>query len=163
MGRILIVILIALSMSGCAKINPRMDQKLDNTNGKIDEIKNNQNGIMLDLLKLKQQAEFNNSQIKEFQQGMVNLNAAFSKNDNSGIQILQGDGALILVFGLAVIGMLLFYFHDKAAQAQKTAEIMAQEIARLDNPQLEENILRAALHTDAEKNVYHMLIKAKRK
>lgn len=163
MRRILIGILLALCFlgTGCARINPRQDQKIDNQNGKIDEIRSNQNGVMLDILKLKQNAEIQNSQLKEVQQGMVNLNAAVSKNENSGVQILQGDGALILVFGLGVVGMLLYYFYNRAVKAEKSSEIMAAEIARLQDPVLEDNILRAAMNTDFEAHVYHLLTKHK--
>lgn len=163
MRRIFIGVLLALCLfgTGCARINPRQDQKIDNQNGKIDEIKSNQNGVMLDLLKLKQQSEIHDSQLKEVQTGMVNLNAAVSKNENSGVQILQGDGALILVFALGVVGMLLYYFHSRAVKAEKSAEIMAMEIARQQDPVLEDNVLRAAMNTEFEAHVYHLLTKHK--
>jgi hypothetical protein len=165
MKRILLAVLLAVTFfgTGCARINPRLDQKIDNQQGKIDEIRSNQNGVMLDLLKLKQQTEIQDSQLKEVQQGVVNLNAAVSRNENSGIQILQGDGALILVFALGVVGMILYYFYTRATKAEKSAQIMAQEIARRQDPLLEDNVLRAALNTESEANVYHLLQKNKLK
>ena len=163
MRRIFLSILMGLCLfgTGCANLNPRLDNKIDNQNGKIDEIKNNQNGVMLDMLKLKQSAEIQNSQLKEVQNGMLNLNAAVSRNENSGVQVLQGDGALILVFGLGVVGMLLYYFHGRAVQAEKTADIMAAEVARTGDPILHDNVLRAAMNTDAEASVFHLLTKHK--
>jgi TolA-binding protein len=155
-----------LLLSGCLgfnpQANPQLQQKIDNQNGKIDEIRNNQNGISVELGQLRQNSDIQNSQLKEVQQGMVNLNTAISRNENSGVQILQGDGPLILVFGLGVIGMLLFYFHNRATKAEKTAEILAREIARTHDPILESNVLRAALHTENEGHIYRLLTKHKK-
>mgnify|MGYP000468439927 CR=1 FL=1 len=64
---------------------------------------------MLELGKLRQDAEIQNSQLKEVQQGMLNLNATGIRNENKGVQILQGDGALILIFALGTVAMLIFY------------------------------------------------------
>lgn len=163
MKRILLSIVTALCLlgTGCAKINPRLDNKIDNQNGKIDEIKNNQNGVMLDLLHLKQSAEIRDSQLKEVQNGMLNLNAAVSRNENSGVQILQGDGALVMVFALGVVGMLLYYFHGRAVKAEKSAEIMAAEVARSGDLTLQDNVYRAAMNTDSEAHVYHLITKHK--
>lgn len=163
MRRILTILVIGLSVgiSGCANLNPRNNSPIDNNNGRIDEIRNNQNGVMAEIGKLKQSAEIQNSQLKEVQNGLLNLNASLSRNENSGVQILQGDGALILVFSLAVIGMLLYWYRDRAVRSEKTADIMAKEITKFNNPVLNDNVLRAAMNTDsdAEKHVYQMLMK----
>lgn len=159
-GTLIGIIAICLfSVSGCSNLSPRLRNDIDNQNGKIDEIKNNQNGISLELGKMKQNAEISNSQLNEVQQGMVNMNAALSRNENSGVQILQGDGALVLVFGLGVIGMMLYYYRNRAVQSEKAAEIMAQQIAYYDDPALNDDILRAAMYTESEKDVYHLLKK----
>ena len=159
MRRILAILMIALSvgMTGCANLNPRNNTPINNGNGKIDEIRNNQNGVMAEIGKLKQTAEIQSSQLKEVQNGLLNLNASLSRNENSGVQILQGDGALILVFSLAVIGMLLYWYRDRAVKSEKSAEIMAKEIARFNDPVLNDNVLRAAMYTSSEDHVYHML------
>lgn len=158
MRRILAILVIVLSVSGCANLNPRNNSPINNSDGQIDEIRNNQNGVMAEIGKLKQSAEIQNSQLKEVQNGLLNLNASLSRNENSGVQILQGDGALILVFSLAVIGMLLYWYRDRAVKSEKTAEIMAKEIARFNDPVLNDNVLRAAVHTKSEGHVYHMLM-----
>lgn len=161
MRRILttLAIVFALGASGCANLNPRNNSPIDNKNGKIDEIRSNQNGVMAEIGKLKQSAELQNSQLKEVQNGLLNLNASLSRNENSGVQILQGDGALILVFSLAVIGMLLYWYRDRAVKSEKASEIMAKEIARFNDPALNDNILRAAMNTDTEAHVYHLLVR----
>lgn len=148
-----------VATSGCASISPRNNPKINNQNGKIDEIKNNQNGIMADIGKLKQDAEIQNSKLKEVQNGLLNLNAAVSRNENSGVQILQGDGALIMVFSLAVIGMLLYWYRDRAVTSEKAADLMAKEIAKFNDPSLNDNILRSAMHKDLEKHIFGLLSK----
>jgi hypothetical protein len=163
MRRILniLVIVSLVVISGCANLNPRNNSPIEN-DGKIDEIRNNQNGVMAEIGKLKQSAEIQNSQLKEVQNGLLNLNTSLSRNENSGVQILQGDGALILVFSIVVIGMLLYWYRDRAVKGENAAEIMAKEIVRLDDPGLNDNVLKEAMHTKSENYVYKMLINQKR-
>lgn len=158
----LLAIIVVLSTSlGCGNFNPRMNPKIDNQNGTIDELRNNQNGVMAEIGKLKQNAELQNSQLKDVQNGLLNLNNSLSKNENSGIQILQGDGALIMVFSLCVIALLLWY-RDRAVKNEKAASIMAKEIAKINDPNLNDNVLRAALLSHSESHVYKMLVKERR-
>jgi hypothetical protein len=135
-----------------------MQNRIDNKNGKIDEIKNNQNGLMLELGKLRQDAEIQNSQLKEVQQGMLNLNATGIRNENKGVQILQGDGALILIFALGTVAMLLFY-KRKSDKNEKIANIMAQEVMLLNDQKLNDKILNSSMKTKLEKDVYKMMFK----
>ena len=135
-----------------------MQNRIDNKNGKIDEIKNNQNGLMLELGKLRQDAEIQNSQLKEVQQGMLNLNATGIRNENKGVQILQGDGALILIFALGTVAMLIFY-KRKSDKNEKIANIMAQEVMLLNNQKLNDKILNSSMKTKLEKDVYKMMFK----
>lgn len=154
-----IFLLFALLLTGCASINPRNNPKIDNQNGKIDEIRNNQNGVMAEIGKLKQDSQITNSKLKEVQNGLLNMNAAISRNDNSGVQILQGDGALIFVFSLSVIGMLLYWYRDKAIKNEKTNEILVKEIAKFNDANLNDNIFRAAMNSTSEKEIYHLMTK----
>lgn len=161
MRRILFLIVLAatITISGCANVSPRNNTPINNDNGKIDEIRNNQNGVMAEIGKLRQENELTNSKLKEVQQGLLNLNAAISRNENTGVQILQGDGALILVFSLTVVGMVLYWYRDRAVKSEKVAEIMSQEIANFNDPVLNDNILRAAIRQKSEDHVYRMLDK----
>ena len=161
MKRILFLIctILLISVSGCANLNPRNNSPINNQDGKIDEIRNNQNGLMLELGKLKNDAQIQNSQLKEVQQGMLNLNATLSRNENSGVQILQGDGALVVVFGLGVIGMLLYWYRDRAVKSEKAVDIITKEVARINDPVLNDNILKAAMNTESESHLYHLLAK----
>ena len=144
---------------GCANFDPRNNERIENQNGKIDEIRNNQNGVMAEIGKLKQSADIQNSQLKEVQNGLFNMNTAISKNENSGIQILQGDGSLMLIFSLSVISMILYYYRDRAVKSEKANEIISKEIARFNHPQLNDNILKAAMYTNCEKKVFTLLKK----
>lgn len=159
MKRILFVLttLFALSFSGCANLSPRIQERIDN-DGSIEEIRNNQNGLMLELGKLKNDAQIMDSQLKEIQQGLINLNAAVSRNENSGVQILQGDGSLIMIFGLGVIGMMMYWYRDRAIKGEKTVEIIAKEVAQINDPVLNDNILKASMQINTEKQVYRLLV-----
>jgi hypothetical protein len=81
-------------------------------------------------------------------------------NDNSGVQILQGDGALIMVYSLCVIAMLLiYYYRTKLVKSEKTAEIFAQQIALHNSVDLNDKVFMAALNTDVEHDVYHAMVR----
>jgi hypothetical protein len=114
---------------------------------------------MAEIGKLRQEFAIQNSKLKEIQNGMINLNAAVSRNENTGIQIIQGDGALIFVFSIIVIAMLLFYYRDRAIKSEKTSEIMAREIAKVNDPELNDNILLSAIQENKGKDVYNIIKK----
>ncbi len=154
-------VVICFMISGCANFNPKNNSPIQN-NGRIDEIRNNQNGVMAEIGKLRQSAEISDSKLKEVQNGLLNLNAAVSRNENSGIQILQGDGALMLVFSLSVMGMFLYWYRDRAITSEKSAMIMAREVSRFNDPVLNDNILYAAMNTNCEKHVFKMLTEQKK-
>lgn len=149
--------ILSMLSAGCANVNPINNPKIDNSNGKIDEIKNNQNGVMAEIGKLKQNAEIQDSELKEIQNGLLNINAAVSRNENSGIQILQGDGALIMVFSIIVIAMLLY--RNKAIKQEKVANLISKEVAQFNDPVLNDNILKSAMKDSSEVHVYNLLRK----
>lgn len=161
MSKFLIIIItsISISLAGCANFNPRNNPKIENKNGKIEDIRTNQNGVMLELAKIRQDITAQNSKLKEIQSGLVNINAAVSRNENTGIQIIQGDGALIFVFAIIVIAMFLFYYRDRAIKSEKTTEVMAIEIARFNNATLNESIFKSAIKINQGKNVYDLIKK----
>jgi predicted PurR-regulated permease PerM len=152
----IVIVLFFVGISGCGNFNPKNNPRINNQNGSIEEIKSNQNGIISEIGKIKQSAEIQNSKLKEVQDGLININNAISRNENSGIQILQGDGALIMVFSLIVIAMLLWY-RDRAIKNEKAAKIMAKEIAKINDPVINDNVLRAAILDNTESHVYNML------
>lgn len=141
--KIFALLLAVSSITGCANVSPfspKNPQKINNQ-GKIEEIKSNQNGIMAEIGKLKQDAQILESQLKEIQSGLININSAMSRNENSGIQILQGDGSLILVFALVTVGMLLLWYRNRAVTSEKNLFIMAREVVKFNNATLNDEIL----------------------
>lgn len=158
-----LVLISCLFLTGCGNLSPRLRNEIDNQNGQIEELKNIQNGMNLELGKLRQEAEITNSNLEEVQQGVLNFNAKLSSNENSGVQILQGDGALILIFGLAVIAMLLIHYRRLYKKNEKAANILAQQIASRDDPDLDDVVFQAAMYTDVEEEVYQLMNKHKKK
>jgi hypothetical protein len=158
--KFLMIAVLTIFVSGCANFNPRNQPKIENQNGKIEDIRNNQNGVMAEIGKLRQEMSVQNSKLKEIQNGLVNINAAVSRNENTGVQIIQGDGALIFVFSLIVIAMLMFWYRDRAVKSEKTSEIMAKEIAKFNDPSLNESVLKAAIDAKRGIHVYNLIKKS---
>lgn len=128
-----------LFLAGCGNLSPRdnLSPRIDNK-GQIDRVEQNQQLL---------RAEFEKFLNRE--------------NNNSGVQILQGDGGLVLVFGLVTIFLILYYFYRTAESYRKTAEILAEQISRADNPDLEEQVKKAAEYTDHEKRIIELLRRKK--
>lgn len=157
MKTIISFVLILVLFSGCANFNPK--SKINNGNGKINDINNNQNGMMVELGKLKQDTEVLNSKLKEIQNGLVNLNMAVSRNDNTGVQILQGDGSLFLVFSCIVLACV-FYFKNK--DNEDTMKIFAEKIMDSQDEGLQESVIDAAMAKNKGEKVLSILKKVKK-
>lgn len=155
----LIILSILLLLSGCANFNPLNKPRIQNQNGKIEDIKNNQNGLMVELGQVRQELSAQNSKLKEIQSGLVNINSAISRNENTGIQIIQGDGALIFIFSIIVIAMFLFYYRDRAIKSEKTNQLMAREIARMNNPKLESDLIQSSVMSGNSQDIYELIKK----
>lgn len=148
-------------LPSCAHFNPLSptNRQRINNEGTIEDIRSNQNGIMAEIGKLKQDAQVLDSQLKEIQNGLINLNAAISRNENNGIQILQGDGALIFVFSLITLGMILFY-RNKAVESEKNLSILAKEIAKINDPEINDNVLKMAIGEGTGRSMLKILKKS---
>jgi hypothetical protein len=133
-------------LTGCGNLSPRdnlsprLQQDINNQQGRIDKIENNQQLLRAEIEKI----------------SLINR-----ENNNSGIQILQGDGPLVIVFALITLFLVLYYFHKQAEGYRKSAEIMAEQIARAHNDDLEEKVLKAAEYTEVEDKVFKLLRKKK--
>lgn len=159
-----VIALISLSF-GCGNrdnlspFSPRakLKHEVQNQGGKIGELETLNNAIKTDVGQLKSQAEVHARDIQAMQQGTGN-------KTNSGVQILQGDGAMIVLMVLAALGMfLVFFYRTKALKNQKTAEILAQQIGYYNNSDLDNRVCMAALNSEVESDVYHLLMKHKAK
>lgn len=146
--KLILTSLVILSISGCANISPRNRQNINNQQGEIGDIQNNQQGFLLELGKLKQEIDIIGSHLKEVQEGLININSAISRNENSGIQILQGDGSLFLLFSCAV---LVFIFYYKNKENEKLLKTLANKIVEQGNEQLTDNIINSVGQNQAKK------------
>jgi hypothetical protein len=153
----ILLLLIILTLPGCGNLSPQNDLKNDinNQHGQIEELKNLQNAMNLELGKLRQEAQVNAQELRNLQQGIINYN-----KDNSGIQILQGDGALVLVFGIAVVALILiFHYREKLKEHEATVDLLAEQIVKQDNLDLEDGVFIAAMDRGIEKTVLDAIVK----
>lgn len=149
-----LVFLLAIFTAGCnvSPLSPSNRPRINN-NGEIGDIKNNQNGIMADLLTIKQRLDVVSRDIENLQNGFINSN-----NKNFGVQIFQGDGGLAVGLSLIIIlALIAANYKLKSDKYKKTAEIFGKEIAKLNNVDLENKIFMSALSSKVEKNVYSIL------
>lgn len=161
MKQIILMMCMLVAFSGCQRISPRFKPKIDNENGKIDEIKNNQNGIMGEIGTLKNQAEIQNSKLNEVQQGVTNLQA---NNENSGIQILSGSGGMAVGAMLIICStIIILHYRNQAILSEKTANILTERIVNMKNPELEDAVFQAAMYTNVEEKVLNLVNKHKAK
>jgi predicted PurR-regulated permease PerM len=158
---LVIIMLGTLTLPGCGNFSPRGDltEQIDNQGGKIDnlssELQSLQNSINTQIGQLKVQAE----KIENLQTGLAN----FSEK-NTGVQILKGDGPLVVIFGIGVVFLLLaFYYRNKQQISEKTANLLAEQIVRLDNLDLEDEVFMAARSTGVEKEVLSVMLTNQRK
>jgi len=154
-------LLLLMVVPGCSMspFSPKSQQKINNGNGKIDEIKSNQNGIIAELGKLKQDFDLVNSKLKEVQSGLLNINSAISRNENSGVQILQGDGSLILVFSILILGVMIWY-RERAVRSEKSLSIIAAQVAKYNIAELNEDIIKSAVKGKQAQTVLKALSKS---
>lgn len=159
MIRILLVF-FTLVASGCMDLSPfspNQKNQIDNQNGKIEDIKSNQNGIMLDFLKLRNEQELIARDIKNLQQGLINQN-----NENSGVQIFQGDGGLAIGFAIIVVLILcIYHYKTTASRNQKSAEILAEQVAIYNDQDLENSVFLSAMNSESEEHIYNLMVRAK--
>lgn len=149
-------ILATILFSGCNNFSPRLPkQEIENQNGRINGLENNQNALKIEIGRIANELGIQNSQVREMQQGWMNLQATVSRNDNSGIQILQGDGALFIVFATVTLAML-FYYVFQMEKYKKATSILAREIVKYENVDLKNRVLLASENTDVEQLIFRL-------
>ena len=158
----MLLMLAVITLSGCmaAKDNlspfsPRakMKQQMSNQNGKIGELETLNNAMKSEIGNVKSQAEIHARDIQAMQQGTLN-------KTNTGVQILSGDGVLIVLMVLGSLALFfIFHYRNQSEKNKKTAEILAQQIRHYDNPEMADRVCMAALNTEVEQDVYHLMFK----
>lgn len=150
-----------LFLPGCGNLSPRQQQEIDNQNGRIGEIENLANSMKAEVGNLKTQNEIQDSQIGQMQQGLANYQSNF---ENSGVQILSGPGGItVSLIGILVLSIVAMQYRKSAKQHEKTSEILAEQITSLCDPQLEDDVFKAAMFTDVEENVLKVMTKHQRR
>jgi len=155
MKKLLIIIFFVLTI-GCARDNlspfsPRAQQRIENQ-GKINDIKTAQDSIVKEVGQLRTEIQGNQNKIQS--------TTGTNNRANTGIQILSGDSALVVIFCLGALGIFgVVYYRSKAVKAQATANIFAQSIALQNNQQLEDNVFLAAMNSPVETDVYHTMVR----
>ena len=154
MKRFIVLFILSFFLIGCARVDPfspRSQQRIQNQ-GKIDDIKSTQDAIVKEVGQLKSEIAGN--------QNKVQSTTGTANSANTGIQILSGDSALVVIFCLGALGILgVVYYRTKAVNAEKAANIFAQQIALHANPQLDDAVFLAAMNSPVEADIYHTMVK----
>jgi hypothetical protein len=148
------MILIANLVSGCnfSPLSPSNRPNIRN-NGDVGDIKNNQQGLMVELMNLKNRMDVMAQEIENIQNGFINHN-----NKNSGVQIFQGDGGLIAgLSSLGILAIVAIAYKLKSDKYRKTAELFGKQIKNMNNDSLERSVLASALANKVEVEVFKIL------
>lgn len=160
MKRLILALVAAtclLTTTGCGNFSPRQQPRIDNQQGKINELENLANSLKAEIGKLQNQAEIQNSELDRVQQGLANYQ---SNQTNNGVQVFSGPGGL-LIAGLIVVtlGVIAFTYRQEAVRQAKTADVLANRIVSKDDPELVEQVFQAAMYSDVEENVLNLIQK----
>lgn len=148
----IMAVLVALA-AGCnvSPLSPVNRPRIKNS-GEIGDIKNNQNGIMAEVMSLKSRMDVLARDVENLQSGLVNSN-----NRNFGVQIFQGEGGLAAgVVIVVALASLAVSYRLRSERYRKTAEIFAEQVRKMGE-EAEERAFEAALANKVERDVYKML------
>lgn len=149
--RIILVACFLFMTAGCGNLSPRVDphlqQQIDNQNGKIEEMESMQNSIKNEMLNNQQRME---GQLSDVQQGMLNV---------QGITILSGPAGLAISFSVILVFITIWYYRDQARQNEKAMNILAETIKNYKDPELESQAVLAVMNTEVEHKVLKKLSK----
>jgi TolA-binding protein len=150
-----------LPIAGCGnlspRVNPKLQQQIDNQNGKIGEIESIQNGIKNDMLNMKEANNLQNSKLDKVQSGLANVQ---NTNEFHGLTLFSGNGGLVTgIFGMAVLALIMFHYRGQAKAHEKTADLLAERIVNQKDPSLEDNVFKAAMYSEVEDKVYSLIKK----
>jgi hypothetical protein len=144
----------AAFISGCnvSPFSPSNRPRIKN-NGEIGDIKNNQNGLMAEILSLKNRLDVIARDVENLQNGFINTN-----NRNFGVQIFHGEGGLAAgVVVIVALASLAFNYRSRSEKYKKTAEIFGGQIKRMRDPGVEDEVFKAALACGVEADAYKIL------
>jgi outer membrane murein-binding lipoprotein Lpp len=163
---VIVVLLGLLILPGCGNLSPQnkggLRNRINNKNGQIDkmnsELKNLQGSINAEIGNVRSENRINAEKLDNLQQGIVAI-----KKDNSGIQIMQGDGVLVLILSLGMLAagciFIIFHYKEKSVRAEQATNILAEQVAAYNDVNLEDRVFTAARYSKAEKDVLYAMKK----
>lgn len=153
----IVTALCLLTAQGCGNLSPRQDPEINDNQGQIGQIENMANSNKLELGNLQSQAEIQNSKLDKIQQGLSNFQTT---NENSGVQILSGQGGLLIsLFAVLAACIMVVRYRKQTQKQEKVANILAERIIQWNEPELEDKVFQAAMYTDVEANVLRLMKK----
>ena len=155
MKKSIILLLAVLSLSvGCnvSPFSPSNRPRIRN-NGEIGDMNNNQNGVMAEILNLKSRLDVIARDVESLQSGLINTN-----NRNFGVQIFHGEGGLAAGVTIVVaLALLALNYRLKSEKYRKTAEIFGEQVKKMGDRRIEDEVFAAALAKKVEADVYKIL------
>lgn len=148
------VLAVLVLVAGCnvSPLSPVNRNKIRN-NGEIGDMNSNQNGVMAEIMSLKNRLDLVARDVENLQSGIMNSN-----NRNFGVQIFQGEGGLAAgVVIVVALASLAVSYKLRADKYKKTAEIFGEQIRRIGDQGLEERVFEAAIAHSVEKDAYKIL------
>lgn len=148
------IIASALLFAGCnaSPFSPTNRNRINNS-GEIGDSQSNQNGLMAEVMSLKNKVELMARDVENLQSGFANTN-----NRNFGVQIFHGEGGLaagvVIVMALSALALNYKIRSDKY---KKTAEIFGDQIKKMASEEVEERVFEAAIARKVEGDVYRIL------
>lgn len=148
------VVVGCVLLAGCnvSPFSPQNRPRVRNS-GEIGDMNNNQNGVMAEILSLKNRLDVVARDVENLQNGFINSN-----NRNFGVQIFQGEGGLAAgVVVVVALALLAVNYKLKSDRYKKTAEIFGEQVRKMANGDVEEQVYAAALAKKVEADVYKIL------
>jgi len=147
-----------LASAGCGNLSPKLQAPINNQGGKVDEIDQLQNSMKNELLNMKAKNDIMNSKLDRIQQGLINLQ---SNSVMNGVQILSGSGGLVVGLSIILIlGGFVYFYKRESDKNAKAANILAEKVVEKQDPELEDEVFKAAMYTDAESIVLKAIRKS---
>lgn len=151
----MIAIILCAAFAGCnfSPLSPSNKNGIRNNSGEIGDIKNNQNGIMAEIMSLKSRMDIMARDIESIQSGLINHN-----NKNNGVQIFHGDGGLAVGLSLAfMLAIIAVNYKIRSDKYRKTAELFGNHLKSLGDSRMEEEIMLEALGCKLESETFKIL------
>lgn len=153
----ILAVLSLFTLTGCGNLSPRMNEKINNQGGKIEDMNSLQNSMQNRIGNLEAHNKIQDSKIGQLQEGYLNLQSNYQ---NSGVQILSGPGGIIVaVLGLVAGVVIASYFRSQAVRHEQASDILAEKIVQQNDPYLEDEVFKSAMYTNAEDIVLDVMAK----